>query len=96
MCVAFLMVSQILFFNCTVSDFKNLQSLEICSGGLTDAGVKNIKDLSSLTLLNLSQNSSLTDKTLQLVSGKSSSSLLSQAFNMLVFSDLNLNHANTQ
>lgn len=52
------------------TDLKRLQSLEICGGGLTDAGVKNIKDLSSLTLLNLSQNSNLTDKTLELISGK--------------------------
>lgn len=46
-----------------------MRSLEICGGGLTDAGVKNIKDLSSLTLLNLSQNNLLTDKTLELISG---------------------------
>ena len=51
------------------TDFKNLRSLEICGGGLTDAGVKNIKDLASLTLLNLSQNCNLTDKTLELASG---------------------------
>lgn len=51
------------------TDFKNLQSLEMCGGGLTDAGVKNIKDLASLTLLNLSQNYNLTDKTLELASG---------------------------
>lgn len=51
------------------TDFKNLQSLEICGGGLTDAGVKNIKDLASLKLLNLSQNCNLTDKTLELASG---------------------------
>lgn len=50
-------------------DFKNLRSLEICGGGLTDAGVKNIKDLSSLSLLNLSQNCNLTDKTLEMISG---------------------------
>ncbi|CAN1289990.1 F-box/LRR-repeat protein 14 [Linum perenne] len=49
--------------------FKNLQSLEICGGGITDAGVKNIKDLSRLTVLNLSQNSNLTDKTLEMISG---------------------------
>lgn len=49
--------------------FKNLQALEICGGNLTDAGVKNIKDLTSLTLLNLSQNSNLTDKSLELISG---------------------------
>lgn len=55
----------------TVAGFKNLQSLEICSGGLTDNGVKNIKDLTSLTLLNLSQNGSLTDRTLELISGMS-------------------------
>lgn len=68
-----------LFFSCflnwlvgfvLITDLKKLQSLEICGGGLTDAGVKNIKDLSSLTLLNLSQNSNLTDKTLELISGK--------------------------
>ena len=51
------------------SDFKNLKSLEICGGGLTDSGVKNIKDLSSLTLLNLSQNCNLTDRTLEMISG---------------------------
>lgn len=51
------------------SGLKNLRSLEICGGRLTDAGVKNIKDLSSLTLLNLSQNCNLTDKTLELISG---------------------------
>lgn len=51
------------------SDFKNLQSLEICGGGLTDAGVKNIKDLTCLTVLNLSQNCNLTDKSLELISG---------------------------
>lgn len=54
---------------CDNSGFKNLRSLEICGGGLTDAGVKNIKDLSSLTLLNLSQNNLLTDRTLELISG---------------------------
>ena len=47
-----------------------MRSLEICGGGLTDAGVKNIKDLSSLSLLNLSQNCNLTDKTLEMISGK--------------------------
>ena len=36
---------------------------------MTDAGVKNIKDLSSLMVLNLSQNCNLTDKTLELISG---------------------------
>jgi hypothetical protein len=36
---------------------------------MTDAGVKNIKDLKALTLLNLSQNVNLTDKTLELISG---------------------------
>lgn len=51
--------------------FKNLRSLEVCGGGLTDAGVKNIKDLSSLTMLNLSQNHHLTDRTLELISGTS-------------------------
>ncbi|KAL0010776.1 hypothetical protein SO802_005884 [Lithocarpus litseifolius] len=50
-------------------NFKNLRSLEICGGGLTDTGVKNIKNLSYLRLLNLSQNSNLTDKTLELISG---------------------------
>lgn len=54
---------------CMDLDLKNLQSLEICGGGLTDAGVKNIKQLSSLTLLNLSQNCNLTDKTLEMISG---------------------------
>lgn len=52
-----------------LTDLKNLRSLEICGGGLTDAGVKNIKDLSSLSLLNLSQNCNLTDKTLEMISG---------------------------
>ncbi|KAF9679729.1 hypothetical protein SADUNF_Sadunf06G0044700 [Salix dunnii] len=49
--------------------FKNLKELEICGGWLTDAGVKNIKDLVHLTYLNLSQNTNLTDKTLELISG---------------------------
>lgn len=53
------------------TEFKNLRSLEICGGVLTDAGVKNIKELSSLVCLNLSQNSNLTDKTLELISGTS-------------------------
>jgi hypothetical protein len=52
-----------------ISVFKNLQSLEVCGGLITDAGVKNIKDLKALTLLNLSQNGNLTDKTLELISG---------------------------
>ncbi|AQK72585.1 Regulatory subunit [Zea mays] len=52
-----------------VADFKNLVSLEVCGGFVTDAGVKNIKDLKALTLLNLSQNANLTDKTLELISG---------------------------
>lgn len=51
------------------ADLKNLHSLEICGGGLTDAGVKNIKDLASLKLLNLSQNYNLTDRTLEMLSG---------------------------
>ena len=51
------------------ADFKNLLSLEICGGFVTDAGVKNIKDLKARTLLNLSQNVNLTDKTLELISG---------------------------
>lgn len=54
---------------CLKLDFKNLQTLEICGGGLTDAGVQNIKGLASLTLLNLSQNCNLTDKTLEIISG---------------------------
>lgn len=49
--------------------FKNLKSLEVCGGFITDAGVKNIKDLKALTLLNLSQNVNLTDKTLEMISG---------------------------
>lgn len=57
--------------NVCFSDFKNLQSLEVCGGLITDNGVKNIKDLNSLTLLNLSQNGNLTDKTLELISGNS-------------------------
>jgi hypothetical protein len=58
-----------------ISDFKNLESLELCGGSITDAGVKNIKDLKALTLLNLSQNANLTDKTLELISGVYYSSL---------------------
>lgn len=58
-----------LIYSCQ-ADFKNLECLEICGGGLTDAGVKNIKELAHLTVLNLSQNASLTDKTLELISGK--------------------------
>lgn len=57
------------FLSFVKTDFKNLQSLEICGGGLTDAGVKNIKDLVGLTWLNLSQNCNLTDKSLELISG---------------------------
>jgi hypothetical protein len=53
----------------SVSDFKNLQYLEVCSGFITNAGVKNIKDLKAMRLLNLSQNGNLTDKTLELISG---------------------------
>ncbi|KAK6942200.1 Leucine-rich repeat [Dillenia turbinata] len=49
--------------------FKNLRSLEICGGGLTDTGVNNIKGLISLRLLNLSQNLSLSDNSLKLISG---------------------------
>uniref|UniRef100_A0A2C9UL19 Uncharacterized protein n=1 Tax=Manihot esculenta TaxID=3983 RepID=A0A2C9UL19_MANES len=59
-----------LIYSCE-ADFKNLECLEICGGGLTDAGVKNIKELAHLTVLNLSQNASLTDKTLELISGLS-------------------------
>ncbi|KAL6125426.1 hypothetical protein ACLB2K_073485 [Fragaria x ananassa] len=58
--------------NCLIAQqeyFKNLQSLEICGGELTDAGVKNLKDLVCLTWLNLSQNRSLTDKSLEVISG---------------------------
>ncbi|KAL6130188.1 hypothetical protein ACLB2K_068569 [Fragaria x ananassa] len=51
------------------NDFKNLQSLEICGGELTDASVKNLKDLVCLTWLNLSQNRSLTDKSLEVIFG---------------------------
>ena len=36
---------------------------------MTDDGVKNIKELSSLMFLNLSQNCNLTDTTLELISG---------------------------
>ncbi|MFS7971148.1 putative leucine-rich repeat domain superfamily [Helianthus anomalus] len=49
--------------------FKNLQSLEICGGGLTDVGVANITDLRSLMLLNLSLNHCLTDASLELIAG---------------------------
>lgn len=62
------------------TDFKNLQSLEICGGGLTDAGVKNLKDLVCLTWLNLSQNCNLTDKSLQVISG-----IFSFSFLLLLF-----------
>lgn len=58
-----------LLFCLLCSDFKNLKSLEICGGGLTDAGVRNIQNLTSLTLLNISQNCNLTDKSLELISG---------------------------
>jgi hypothetical protein len=44
--------------------------LELCGGGITDVGVKNIKDLTSLTSLNLSQNSRITDNALHHLSGK--------------------------
>jgi hypothetical protein len=56
-------------YHTAIPVFKNLQSLEVCGGFITDAGVKNIKDLIALTLLNLSQNGNLTDKTLELISG---------------------------
>lgn len=52
------------------TDFKKLQTLELCGGGITDVGVKNIKDLTSLTSLNLSQNSRITDNALHHLSGK--------------------------
>ena len=64
-CVKF---SDTCLFSCQTG-FKNLQSLEICGGGLTDAGMKNIKVLASLTLLNISQNCNLTNKSLELISG---------------------------
>jgi hypothetical protein len=51
------------------ADFKKLQTLELCGGGITDVGVKNIKDLTSLTSLNLSQNGRITDNALQHLSG---------------------------
>lgn len=51
------------------SDFKNLRSLDLCGGRLTDAGVKNMKDLSSLMFLNLSQNLKLTNTALEYLSG---------------------------
>lgn len=50
-------------------DFKNLVSLDICGGRITDAGVKNIGNLSSLMILNLSQNLKLTDTALEWISG---------------------------
>ena len=74
-------------------DFKNLRSLEICGGGLTDTGVKNIKNLSYLRLLNLSQNSNLTDKTLELISGISMISL-SLFFGVCMWKDIHT-HAHT-
>ena len=49
---------------------------------MTDAGVKNIKDLSSLMVLNLSQNCNLTDKTLELVSGTPSKFINSPTFSV--------------
>lgn len=52
-----------------VPGFENLQSLEIYGGGLTDAGVKNLKDIVSLTRLNLSHNCNLIVKMLELISG---------------------------
>ena len=52
-----------------ISVFKNLESLEVCGGSITNAGVRNIKDLKALRLLNLSQNANLTDKALELISG---------------------------
>lgn len=67
------------------SDFKNLRSLEVCGGGLTDVGVKNIKDLVSLTLLNLSQNSHLTDKSLESISGMDISKYSTVFFSFLFF-----------
>eukprot|EP00252_Welwitschia_mirabilis_P007649 TRINITY_DN1924_c0_g1_i6.p1 TRINITY_DN1924_c0_g1~~TRINITY_DN1924_c0_g1_i6.p1 ORF type:complete len:113 (-),score=7.71 TRINITY_DN1924_c0_g1_i6:431-769(-) len=50
-------------------DFKKLRSLELCGGGITDVGVRNMKDLTLLTSLNLSQNSSLSDVALEYISG---------------------------
>jgi hypothetical protein len=49
--------------------------LELCGGSITDAGVKNIKDLTSMMSLNLSQNSHLTDGALEFILGISLSSL---------------------
>lgn len=62
-------------FSIFCSDFKKLQSLELCGGSITDAGVKNIKDLTSMMSLNLSQNSHLTDGALEFILGISLSSL---------------------
>lgn len=53
-----------------MSDFKKLQSLELCGGGISDSGVKNLKDLTAMTSLNLSQNFLLTDHALEFLSGK--------------------------
>ncbi|KAF3642249.1 putative S-acyltransferase TIP1-like [Capsicum annuum] len=55
-----------------LSYFKNLQSLDLCGGRLTDAGVNNIKDLTCLMLLNLSQNMRLSDTALEFLSGLTS------------------------
>jgi len=66
-------------------DFKNLRSLEVCGGSITDAGVKNIKDLTSLTLLNLSQNGNLTNKTLELISGMTLFTAVFEIWSLLVF-----------
>jgi Leucine-rich repeat (LRR) protein len=55
-----------------VPDFKKLQSLELCGGGITDTGVSKIKDLTLLTSLNLSQNLRITDNALQYLSGMKS------------------------
>ncbi|KAF3773513.1 hypothetical protein EJ110_NYTH55178 [Nymphaea thermarum] len=51
------------------ADFKNLRSLEVCGGGITDAEVNSIRELTCLTHLNLSQNCNLTDKALESISG---------------------------
>lgn len=53
-----------------LTDFKNLQTLELCGGGISDAGVRSIKDLTLLTSLNLSQNMRLTDNALPFISGE--------------------------
>ena len=59
----------LLIFFMLKADFKNLQSLEICDGFLTDDEMDIIKGLTSLELLNLSNDAFLRDMTLESISG---------------------------